>query len=131
MVAYSFKGRFAEPIATRTKQQTIRAVGRKRHTRPGERMTMTTGDRFHPKLIGSATCESVDTILVLVEDHAVVIEPAEGGARYIIGAELETFARLDGFSGWGDMRAFWLQTHPDQPRFQGIRIFWGDTFVAS
>ena len=76
MVAYSFKGRVEPRIQARTKQQTIRAVGRKRHTRPGERMTLTTGDRFHPRLIGEAVCQSVVPIQMDLAVGSVMLDTA-------------------------------------------------------
>lgn len=137
MVAYSFKGRFAPRIEDRSKKQTIRAVGKKRHTRPGERMTMTTGDRFHPKAIGAATCQSVDPIEIYFESTTpggkrkaphIVIRSGEPEVEVIRQDGLDNFARLDGFDDWDDMVAFWKATHPAADSFKGLRIFWGDTF---
>lgn len=130
MVAYNFKRRFVPRIEARSKQQTIRLVGKKRHTRAGETLTMKSGPRFKPEPVGSATCLSVDPILINLESHSVLLETPDGGARVLIGADLETFARLDGFDCWGDMRAFFLEGQPPGASWHGIRIFWGDTFVA-
>ncbi len=140
MVAYSFKGRFEDRIRAKTKIQTIRAVGKKRHTRPGERMTMTTGDRFHPRPIGSGTCEAVAPITLNFEmttpagrrkaAHVVVGLPA-GGNMVIRAGDLDDFARRDGFDDWADLCAFWRQTHGELKTFDGLLILWGDSFQAA
>lgn len=133
MVAYSFKGRFEPRIQARTKQQTIRAIGKKRHTRPGERMTMTTGDRFHPHPIGAAVCQSVVTIQMDLAVGSIMLASVAQSARLITTrADLDAFAVLDGFDGWADLVAFWKQTHPTAHHsFAGLCISWGDTFKAA
>lgn len=134
MVAYSFKGRFETRIQARTKQQTIRAIGKKRHTRPGERMTMTTGDRFHPRPIGAAVCQSVVPIQMDLAVGSIMLASVAQPARLITTrADLDAFAVLDGFDDWADLVAFWKQTHPTAHHsFAGLCISWGDTFkVAS
>ena len=134
MVAYSFKGRFEPRIQARTKQQTIRAVGRKRHTRPGERMTLTTGDRFHPRLIGEAVCQSVVPIQMDLAVGSVMLDTAFAHPPRLITAvaDLDAFAVLDGFHDWADLVAIWKQTHPTAHHsFAGLCISWGDTFKAA
>ena len=133
MVAYSFKGRFEPRIQARTKQQTIRAIGKKRHTRPGERMTMTTGDRFHPRPIGAAVCQSVVPIQMDLAVGSIMLASVAQPARLITTrADLDAFAVLDGFDGWADLVAFWKQTHPTAHHsFAGLCISWGDTFKAA
>ncbi|WP_438852748.1 hypothetical protein [Brevundimonas nasdae] len=133
MVAYSFKGQFEPRIQACTKQQTIRAVGKKRHTLPGERMTLTTGDRFHPRLIGEAVCQSVVPIQMDLAVGSVLLAAVVDPARLITTrADLDAFAVLDGFECWADLVAFWKQTHPTAHRsFAGLCISWGDTFKAA
>ena len=135
MVAYSFKGRFEPRIQARTKRQTIRAIGKKRHTRPGERITLTTGDRFHPRLIGEAVCKSVDLIsLDLVAGRITLGDTQPNPAIYPVYRDrddLDAFAVLDGFDDWADMVAFWRLTHPGADTFDGIRILWGGTFRSA
>lgn len=135
MVAYSFKGRFIAPIEAGTKRQTIRAVGKKRHARPGERMTMTSGDRFHPKPIGAAMCVSVDEITIDVAAGRIVLTCGVGASAerhsYERPDELDTFARLDGFADWPDMVAFWRKTHPGVDEFAGLCITWGESFTPA
>lgn len=129
MVAYSFKGRFEARICARSKIQTIRKVGRKRHTRPGERLTMTTGDRFHPRLIGSAVCASVSPITLDFGARRVTVATLEGETADIVtDAALDAFARFDGFDDWDDLCAFWRATHGELTTFAGLLILWGDSF---
>lgn len=133
MVAYSFKGRFEDRIRSGVKQQTIRKVGAKRHTRPGERMTMTTGDRFHPRLIGEGVCQAVTPIQIDLMVGVVFLDRSEGGPLMIsTPAELDAFAVLDGFDSWADLLVFWDQTHKDPSgSFSGLCINWADTFKAA
>lgn len=134
MVAYSFKGRFEPRIQARTKQQTIRAVGKKRHARSGERMTLTTGDRYHPRLMGEAVCQSVVPIQMDLAVGSVLLAAVVTPARLITTrADLDAFAVLDGFECWPDLVEFWKQTHPTAHHsFSGLCISWGETFkVAS
>lgn len=137
MVAYSFKGRFEDRIRAKSKIQTIRAVGRKRHARPGERMTMTSGDRYHPRQIGSGTCTAVLPVTLNFESKTkggrrlaahVVIDQPEGNATVIRTGDLDAFARCDGFDDWADLCAFWRTTHGELESFSGLLILWGDTF---
>jgi len=134
MVAYSFKGQFEGRIRDRTKQQTIRSVGKKRHARPGERTTLTTGDRFHPRQIGEAVCQSVVPITLDLAVGVVHLDSGRtDGQRLITGAAaLDAFAVLDGFDDWAGLVAFWKHTHPTaHSSFSGLCIGWGDTFKAA
>lgn len=122
MVAYSFKGRFAEPILSGSKRQTIRA-DRKRHARPGEELQLYTGMRTRScRLIGRATCLTVSPIEIgfgyppFVEVHH---------REAVRDDELDHFARADGFADWADLAAFWAAEHPDTPVFSGVLIQWG------
>lgn len=134
MVAYSFKGRFVAPIEARTKTQTIRAVGKKRHARKGDILQVYTGDRFHPRKVGIARCILAAPITLdfraglVTWDHqreaGDVPIPIKGQAA------LDAFAVSDGFESWDDLQTFWLQTHDTSIAFTGVRIFWGDTFAS-
>lgn len=84
MPAYSFKSRFAEPILSNQKLQTIRAVGKRRHARVGERMQLYTGMRTKQcKLIATRICSSVHHI-------ELMILPSRGAIVAIIGDEVLT-----------------------------------------
>ena len=45
MVAYNFQEQFVAAIVDGRKRQTIRAIGKKRHAEPGERIQLYTGMR--------------------------------------------------------------------------------------
>lgn len=139
MVAYSFKKQFIEPImvgigyhpncfgvgadrtTTRPKRQTIRAVGRRRHARPGETIQLYTAMRTKQcRKLGEARCVSVEPIRIFMSGWINL------GDRTISGGdngELGDFARSDGFSGWSEMKKFWLDNHGEEP-FSGVLIKW-------
>lgn len=128
MVAYSFKKQFAEPILAGTKRQTIRAE-RKRHARPGEAVQLYTAMRTrHCKQIGIAVCTSVLDIQIEVE--AGVIREMDTGVEIRTAPDLDDFARMDGFTDWQVMAAFWRDNHPDTPIFSGVLIRWQDFRAA-
>lgn len=121
MVAYSFKQQFVAPILSGAKRQTIRAE-RKRHARPGEQIQLYTAMRTkYCTAVGTATCEAVLPITIdLLTDRIMT-----GGTVFRSQANLDDFARVDGFKDWEEMRAFWLTNHgPDL--FLGAVIRWTD-----
>lgn len=128
MVAYNFQARFEAPLLARTKRQTIRAEGRKRHARAGETIQLQAGPRFHPRRLGLATCEAVDGITLSFGNRPSVILPA---VTIDAPADLDAFAVLDGFASWRDLAAFWAVTHGEHFVFEGLRISWGETFVPT
>jgi hypothetical protein len=119
------------------KRHTIRTP-RKRQTRVGETIQLQTGPRFTPHRIGSARIVAVIPIDVgflgdefvvgrIFQQHdgrcheleenwsALVAAPLIPVAEYIAvvtGAELDAFARADGFADAADMRAFWDLDRP-------------------
>jgi hypothetical protein len=123
MVAYSFKQQFVAPILSGAKRQTIRAE-RKRHARAGEDIQLYIGMRTREcRLIGRATCLSVQPIRIEVENAVIGFQ---SGRTLTVIDELDDFARMDGFKDWRWMRAFWLENHPATPVFTGIMIRWTD-----
>lgn len=145
MPAYSFKKRFVEPIrvglnlppsveafaagmdkfgnVTRPlpKRQTIRAIGKRRHARPGETLQLYTAMRTKQcEKIGEATCTEVVPIEIFVGRHDMVIR---SGRDRITGDLVDAFARLDGFFNRVDMHAFWLKEH-GLGEFKGVLIRW-------
>lgn len=121
MVAYSFKSRFSPPITAGTKRQTIRA-DRKRHARQGEILQLYTGMRTRScRLIGTATCKSVEPIhLTLSPVGRVEI------AGFQWDRSLDEFAQADGFMKWDDLLRFWELNHDDSPIFSGVLVRWTD-----
>lgn len=134
MVAYSFKKQFAGPILSGTKAQTIRAerAGKSRHARPGEMVQLYTGMRTrYCRLLGTAKCLEVTPVrLTFYRQHG----PGNFwiGNRHLSCAEMESFARADGFGSSGfavlEMTEFWFDTHPpdqgDDIDFRGVLIGW-------
>jgi uncharacterized protein YqfB (UPF0267 family) len=122
MVAYSFKERFAEPITSGTKRQTIRAE-RKRHARPGEVLQLYQGMRTrHCRLILRAQCLDVKPIRIDLVEQTVT-----AGIECINTRKaLDAFARRDGFSDWDDMHDFWMIEHSGKETFSGVLITWTD-----
>ena len=125
MVAYSFQRQFIERILAGTKRQTIRATGRRKHAKPGDRLQLYSGMRTkHCKLIAEAICESAGPIVLDFNDEQVRTE-GPGGlsiSTYRM-QDLDDFARSDGFTGWDDMRSFWERVHQTS-YFQGVIIRW-------
>jgi hypothetical protein len=138
MVAYSVKERFIAPIEVglglpitgpasvafpAPKLQTIRAVGKRRHARPGEIIQIYYAMRTSfCRLIGVARCVDV---VPLVFDFAFVnrsITARIDGQR-LRRDEMDDFARRDGFDDHADMARFWRDEHPFE-RFEGVLIRW-------
>lgn len=137
MVAYTFKSRFIEPIERREKRQTIRAIGKKRHARSLDSIQIYTGDRFHPRKVGQATCTGSGPITLAFGDATrrpfVTLGEGQAPGDLIIGeAELDAFAVSDGFADWQALADFWAETHSPLPaEWTGILITWGETFAPA
>jgi hypothetical protein len=118
MVAYSFQGRFIDPIRAGTKRQTIRAIGKRRHAQPGDTLQLYFAMRTkHCELIARSVCTSVVSIDLGLDTRSV------SGVR-IDG--LDQFAKNDGFEDWAALRRFWAIHHPGVTEFSGLLIRWGD-----
>lgn len=139
MVAYSFKRRFVAPIRAglssvrlswdpHPKRQTIRAIGKRRHARPGETLQLYHGMRSRECFkIGDASCIAADGIRLFIRSEIIEIRRAAGNSELIDKAgKLDAFAQDDGFDDWADMRAFWLQEHDGKHLgpFIGVLIQW-------
>lgn len=145
MVAYSFKRRFVMPIQwgldldysfpydvpgtawppfpSGPKTHTIRA-DRKRHARPGEIVQLYYGMRRKGCfLIGRGMCTEVPRIHIyfgrFVPHVRIQRRDLVSGS-----AELDTFAKSDGFDDWATMRWFWYQEHGDVDHFEGVMVCW-------
>lgn len=146
MVAYSFKKRFIGPILTGLgitlhsfadlpppgrsypKRQTIRAMGKRRHARPGGVIQLYTAMRTKQcRKLGEARCVSVEGVLLKwsgwpyfstfdLKDGRRV-----GSTRRI--KDMEEFARLDGFPDFAAMKKFWADEHGGAT-FEGVLIKW-------
>ena len=136
MVAYSFKARFAAPIADRIKPHTLRNR-RKRHARPGEQLQLYTGMRTrHCRLIGTAACDRLQAVSIdfRASDPIMLCDvhhPAPGVFEHprdalVAVAAPEAFAISDGFESLEDMARFWRDEH-DVTEWDGILIGWDVT----
>lgn len=123
MVAYSFKARFAEPILTNQKLQTIRAVGKRRHAGAGSALQLYTGMRTKQcRLVATRTCTSVHQILLLIMPNAEIEARIDG--KMLSDLDLMALARADGFGSVEDMWLFWRENHKGLNRFEGLLIKW-------
>lgn len=133
MVAYSFNKRFIEPILVglgekrlhdvAPKRQTIRAVGKRRHARPGETIQLYTGMRTKQcRKIGEARCVENIPVRITVPKYGAVplnIQIGEDASFYVTN----DFANYDGFESESDMHAFWRKEHGPGDFF-GVLIKW-------
>lgn len=116
MVAYNFQTQFAEAVANGEKRQTIRALGKRRHAKVGDKLELYTGMRTRTcRKLREAVCHDVCTILIDV-DRIWTFQPQE------VHTDLDRFARMDGFPNWSAMREFFTKTH-GLP-FEGVMIRW-------
>jgi hypothetical protein len=134
MVAYSFNKRFVDPVRVGLsrislsfdcppKRQTIRAIGRRRHARPGETLQLYHGLRTRQCFkIGDARCVETLPIVIKVPLDDVWLAVKIGDAEEV--AADDTFARDDGFACIEDMWLFWRKEHPDDRIFKGLLIRW-------
>lgn len=107
MVAYNFQSRFAADVASGRKSQTIRAprAGRSRHALRGEPVQLYTGlrQRGARKLVDPDPICIVSTYCAIREDGITL-----GSLPPI---NIDEFARLDGFSDFDAMKAWFRETH--------------------
>jgi hypothetical protein len=141
MVAYSYKARFVAPIAVGLgieiprwpnlvipaglkilpKRQTIRALGLRRHARPGETLQLYYAMRTKQcRKIGDARCTSTHSLTIDVRDHSM---STRLDGAHISGGYLRDFAMSDGFAHAEDMLEFWKAEH-GLGKFEGVLIRW-------
>lgn len=147
MVAYSFKQQFIGPIRAGLgidhlnergkivipgpppKRQTIRAVGKRRHARPGEILQLYYAQRTKQCMsIGVARCISAQEIRISIGGGNIVIAPGTEDFELVRGLKnLNEFARSDGFADWSGMQEFWRAEHGELTRlgpFVGVLVKW-------
>lgn len=142
MVAYSFKTIFAEPILVglgalrmhrvAPKRQTVRAIGKKRHARPGEIVQLYTGLRTKSaKKLGEAVCTRTAPITIEFEDGSGRTNNFKAGLDIRVDGSLLTedetydFVVSDGFLTVERFVQFWEDNHGiDKPFDDGIIIYW-------
>lgn len=118
MVAYNFQARFAPLVQAGVKTQTIRAVGKRRHARAGEKLQLYTAMRTKQcrKLL-DAVCSLVCPVDIEARGFNVWDYDFR---RSILNAD--DFARRDGFDDYAAMVAFFESAH-GLP-FTGLLISW-------
>ena len=115
MVAYSFQARFADAVECGEKRQTIRANGKRRHAKPGDKLQLYTGMRTKAcRKLRDAVCHDACPILI-DHDRVVTFRPQEF-------LDPEEVALRDGFASWSEMRDWFDATH-GLP-FRGTMIRW-------
>lgn len=127
MVAYSFQREFIEPTWSGRKRHTIRAVGKRRHARPGDKVQHYVGMRTKQcRLFARSVCDVTLPIRLTFSrkpsEDFVQIE----GKPVISGADLDAFAQSDGFESWAAMRVFWKVKHGNSAWFDGVIVYWKD-----
>lgn len=112
------------------KLQTIRAVGKRRHARPGEELQLYTAMRTKScKLIGRARCRSVDDIIIVFRPkrqrtRALAIESIIVGGKAVPHHLFDLFARADGFETVYAMADFWIRENNPPRRWRGVLVRW-------
>lgn len=116
MVAYNFQKRFAPAVESGQKTQTIRALGKRRHARPGDTLQLYTGMRSTScRKLREATCDGADPVLLTEGDWFL-------GGPTLTPAERVALARADGFESVTDFLDFFRDAH-GLP-FRGVLIRW-------
>lgn len=134
MVAFSFKGQFAEPILAGTKRQTVRAFGSCNWPKAGHALQLYTGMRTKQcrKIRPDVTCTEVCMIEIEVDpQHPEIIAAIKIDGMVLGSRAIERFAIADGFFGLPDaecsarlaMGRFWLRHHGAGP-FVGSLVRW-------
>lgn len=121
MVAYNFKPQFAPLVESGAKRQTIRALGKRRHARPGDALQLYTGQRTRScrKLIDpDPRCLSVRPIAIRIHSSGVSSVSLDG--KMLSTPEVRRLAITDGFESLG---AF-LDFFEDRMPFDGVLIQW-------
>ena len=125
MPALNFQARFADPVETHTKRQTIRRVW-KRPIKVGDTLYLYTGMRTKRcRKLRTAVCLDVIPIKIF-HDHIDFKMKAVNMGLWKKQAELDwlldQFARRDGFDSWEEMRD-WFKNRYGLP-FEGVLITW-------
>ncbi|MGE4296813.1 MAG: hypothetical protein AB7E47_02190 [Desulfovibrionaceae bacterium] len=135
MPAYNFKKQFAQAVESGEKRQTIRAIGKRRHAWPGERLQLYTGMRTKAcrKLVTpDPVCKDVVHIVMnkfngqreleFGNSPCLVFLFADGTYRNATADEQEEIAHADGFASFDEMYEWFEQAH-GMP-FRGVMVRW-------
>ncbi len=121
MPALNFQARFADPVETHTKRQTIRRVW-KRPIKVGDTLYLKTGMRTkHCRKLRTVVC--LECRPITINEHSIsLLTPGYTVELWPEGGPLEWFAFRDGFQSWVDMRE-WFKARYGLP-FEGVLITW-------
>lgn len=128
MSAYNFKKEFAPLVESGQKRQTIRAIGKRRHARPGDRLQLYTGQRTkvcRKLILPDPVCISVHAVYMFK-----IIERRRDKHAYqlyldgelISWHEVPEIANADGFENSTEFFNFFEDVH-GMP-FRGVLIKW-------
>lgn len=130
MVAYSFQAQFEDPILRRTKRQTLRAVGKRRHARPGETLQLYTGMRTRScRLVLETVAAVVGEVTINFDEPAVLVRIGTDAPTYFRAKrDRDAFASSDGFASWETFVDFWRVNHfkkkPPTGVWTGVIVKW-------
>lgn len=133
MVAYSFQKQFVAAVRSGAKLQTIRAPRKdNKHAKPGDAVQLYTAMRRPEcELLRESVCVSVQRITietvaervqVFDDERETVMVLALTASDFVSRANLDEFAKADGFDDWRSMRDWFKKQHG--PRFEGVLIKW-------
>lgn len=112
MVAFNFQARFADAVEKGEKRQTIRAKAR---CTVGDKLQLYTGQRTRKcRKLADAVCTKVALVRIA---HTLIVDMV-----LLCKADMEAFAKHDGFESWADMCA-WFEKNGGLP-FNGYLIQW-------
>ncbi len=119
MVAYGFQNRFAPKIESGEKKQTIRALRKNRHTKPGEPMQLYKGMRTKMcrKIIPDPICQKVIDIFIDHHGWNVILD-----GKSLSDYEIYQLARKDGFATITKFFRYFVSLK--KPHFEGVLIIW-------
>ncbi|MGD1941900.1 MAG: hypothetical protein ACFB0G_11365 [Leptolyngbyaceae cyanobacterium] len=124
MVAYNFKAQFAPLVEAGQKTQTIRALGKRRHARPGDALQLYTGMRTKGcrKLLETTCVSAFDVDMNITDEEGLTV--FVDGIDYDI-PDMIALAEADGFGHERDdpLDEF-IEFFEARMPFQGVLIKW-------
>ena len=124
MPILNFNKKFSGKVRNGRKHHTIRAF-RKFPIKPGDTLYLYTGLRTkYAKRLRIVTCSAIHLIKIRKSSIEITICGTSGavGMQKVWGAARDNFAKSDGFTGWAEMKEWWLKV-PGLP-FTGQLICW-------
>lgn len=115
MPAINFQSRFAPQVKSGEKRQTIRARGKRRPPRVGEKLFLYTGMRQCGCIkLMDAICMRVTPIAISVKQKLIGMPNETGSAwRHLSAEEADELAIADGFTGAAELFKWVQETHGD------------------